>query len=1051
MSDAASLRDSARSTDLEALERLFRSTCPDLPWILAQLGVDALRSRLNDWTGKAGEDAVNALLRDDTNPRRIIEFWQHHLDSARQMEPLEMLVFERRFSHDARTIAPQLNPRFNFEKTLHVCRQHTGIALYDYAKDIGWRRPFVFTRILRLARDYFRAVVAADHLVNSFSRHQFLGKTGVATILISRFEPVTEDDLDEAIRYMRKSIEHGNPTDDAMPYLFEALIRYYDLVGDRETLIHAVDLDRRNFSTLRRGAWHLNMAEVWLRLAEVADSRGGRAMFVSRASEALDQAEDSGLFDPQDRVRHAVLSPLTEAIVQHFRASWPAEVRLRGLRTPFGIAEHVPLLCPDGIRTDPLVDHLVHRMREAVVRYPGEPLHRRVFADVLDAVASQQNADPQGRRTLLQEAVRVRDQDQSQLALDDEPSRIRKGSDLLSLARLTSDAMVRKDGVEALLLEALRFPNSCNPLVILGKEVEESGAISDLLFTQLKRRFAGDDNVDAHAWLEAMAAGAPMPLYKAAAARAIQSADVRRRHLGGRSNTLTIEDPLGISSETFVFKMTQRNCHERELKRSEVIGRFLAENDLTGRFGLIDHLAEIEADDLHTDDPAFVGDGSVLTVRRFAQSRVLAVECEEHPDQTVDLLSRAAEYLAYIHACEHRIAGPPERVRKDLKKKHFGRWLKTMLGPTDYAPYFEQWWDRVGGLTMIPYRDAHAYNWLVATGERTLAVDLEATGWRPIGYELAQLTDDVPLIAVSKAGLEQRDKIINVYRSSLAHGGLDVPEAEVRNGYAASLLVRAVRALSDPAAGVGSLEHGGRLLAYLRDGASGEFPERWARDFLREWSKRRGVPSDYVAPSVTGSRRRHLSRAIAYHLRHDEALAADTTGWVSAELLAEQLNKDGLRVSVDEVLAIASAPDEPRFEVADSQVRAKYGHSIPVDISYDAASEFPDLYHATDMKNLNQIFQQGQGLLPMERQMVHLSSDWRSALHAGRRRTEMPVLLQVPRTYTRNGSYLHAGGSTWLARQVPPGELVVMPIYAVVHQDLTTAVGGVKSSNPHFA
>jgi AAA ATPase domain/Adenylate and Guanylate cyclase catalytic domain len=51
---------------------------------------------------------------------------------------------------------------------------------------------------------------------------------------------------------------------------------------------------------------------------------------------------------------------------------------------------------------------------------------------------------------------------------------------------------------------------------------------------------------------------------------------------------------------------------------------------------------------------------------------------------------------------------------------------------------------------LLTRRDAHAFNWLLSGTNKVSAIDLEATGWRPTGYELAQLTnltvpDDVTL------------------------------------------------------------------------------------------------------------------------------------------------------------------------------------------------------------------------------------------------------------------------------------------------------------------
>jgi RNA:NAD 2'-phosphotransferase (TPT1/KptA family) len=63
----------------------------------------------------------------------------------------------------------------------------------------------------------------------------------------------------------------------------------------------------------------------------------------------------------------------------------------------------------------------------------------------------------------------------------------------------------------------------------------------------------------------------------------------------------------------------------------------------------------------------------------------------------------------------------------------------------------------------------------------------------------------------------------------------------------------------------------------------------------------------------------------------------------------------------------------------------------------------------------------------MKRQWVHLSSDWLAALRAGLRKPS-PVLL---RTTFASSSFYHAGGTTWLAPEVPTEGLEVVPLYEV--------------------
>lgn len=63
-----------------------------------------------------------------------------------------------------------------------------------------------------------------------------------------------------------------------------------------------------------------------------------------------------------------------------------------------------------------------------------------------------------------------------------------------------------------------------------------------------------------------------------------------------------------------------------------------------------------------------------------------------------------------------------------------------------------------------------------------------------------------------------------------------------------------------------------------------------------------------------------------------------------------------------------------RFQVRKGIIRARYGHSIEVRADWTENEEIPPiLYHATDPRRLNAIFE--KGLLPMSRREVHMCID----------------------------------------------------------------------------
>jgi RNA:NAD 2'-phosphotransferase (TPT1/KptA family) len=1003
----------------------------DLEWIVDQLGMISLADALEAHFAEGEPSPLATLLGVGTSAAEVIALWRQHLHH-RDLTVLEMLAFERWFSAHPEAVAAGLPGGMQFDKSLHVCRQHVGIALYEHARELNWRRPFVFTRTLSLAREYLQRVVEEDHLTNEHTRSQFLGKTAVATVLISRFENCEEQRLRDALRLLDESMSLGNPAPDAIPYYLEAATRLYDLTGDVAILLDARRKYEQTDADPPRPAQCLNLAELWLRLAEAAVSDGARALCLQRVRKGIEQAAESNWLEPADRVRCTILEAFTE-LLEEAAPHWHPKIVIRSMRTPFGLAEYAldTLLAEtDDARGGlDVVDHLIAALTKLMISSRDEPLCRRVLADLLSAVSVSPIVQEHRRISALREATRIRQGNTSPLG--DEGSRIRQGNDFVHLAALTNNPRIRKEGIVRLLNEAVSDPNSCNPLVILGRDVEENGAVADSELADIERGLEHESGY--RLWLRAIAHGDETALYRSAAARAIRSPDVRHRHLGGRSNALTVEDHLGLSTDTFVFKRTSYRSSKLELRRAEVIEQALADAGLAGRYGLVDHITVLEER---------LPDGAgelrpVMTVRRFARGTSLAAVGSENPPVALARLTSTARYLAHIHAIERPTAGLPHGMRKELKTKEIGRWLKVVVDRAGDRSYFERWWELAGTVPSFPRRDAHAFNWIVTDEERILAVDLEAVGWRPVGYELAQLTDDVPLLPCAADGWAQRLGILNAYGQVLAGRGAEVGDDDLLKGYVAGLMARAVRALTEPGGSRSLRLHGQRLLALIAGEASKAHGCDLARDFLTLWAHRTGAPAGLAVPDPADSRRRHISRALAFHLRHNPAIARDPAGWAPVDVLTGQLRSDGLRVSSVDVLAVATAIDETRFESSNSHIRAMYGHSVPVDIDYAEPAEQPPLFHATPIRAVNAIFAgQDGGLRPMTRQWVHLSTDWKKALEVGGRKGSSVLMGVVPAPDSAT-TFHHASGATWLAGPISAARLKIVPLYEIFEWTLT--------------
>lgn len=174
-----------------------------------------------------------------------------------------------------------------------------------------------------------------------------------------------------------------------------------------------------------------------------------------------------------------------------------------------------------------------------------------------------------------------------------------------------------------------------------------------------------------------------------------------------------------------------------------------------------------------------------------------------------------------------------------------------------------------------------------------------------------------------------------------------------------------------------------------------------------------------------------LSTFLSLVLRHQPdiiRLHLDAGGWADIEDLVARANAHGTPLTRDLVLAIVATSDKQRFRIDETgtRIRANQGHSIPVDLGLVPRTPPPRLYHGTATRFLASIL--AEGLLPRERQHVHLSAQTDTALTVGARHGR-PVILEI------DAAVLHQTGhpffcsenGVWLTPSVPPAALKVLP------------------------
>ena len=181
---------------------------------------------------------------------------------------------------------------------------------------------------------------------------------------------------------------------------------------------------------------------------------------------------------------------------------------------------------------------------------------------------------------------------------------------------------------------------------------------------------------------------------------------------------------------------------------------------------------------------------------------------------------------------------------------------------------------------------------------------------------------------------------------------------------------------------------------------------------------------------MTDARHVRASKMLACALRHkpgEFGIELDAHGWAQVGPLVRGM-KGKVEFSRDILEHIVATDPKGRYEfdTHHMRVRARQGHSVPVDVELERREPPAVLYHGTAARCLDKIMR--EGLKPMRRLYVHLSPDRQTALKVGSRHGE-PVVLKVDAAaMAAEGRefYLSRNG-VWLTGPVEPRFLELMP------------------------
>jgi len=182
---------------------------------------------------------------------------------------------------------------------------------------------------------------------------------------------------------------------------------------------------------------------------------------------------------------------------------------------------------------------------------------------------------------------------------------------------------------------------------------------------------------------------------------------------------------------------------------------------------------------------------------------------------------------------------------------------------------------------------------------------------------------------------------------------------------------------------------------------------------------------------VDGARRLRASKLLTAILRHipdSFGISMDDEGWVKLSELVDKIKAYKPHynwLSEEVVKAIAQLDPKGRFELRGDLIRARYGHAkrLKLRLRFQEDNEASTLYHGTKVSNLNSILR--EGIKPMARHMVHLTSTQEEAINVAARRGREVVVFEVDADALRRMGIrvYRASKSIYVVRRVPPSAI----------------------------
>lgn len=184
-------------------------------------------------------------------------------------------------------------------------------------------------------------------------------------------------------------------------------------------------------------------------------------------------------------------------------------------------------------------------------------------------------------------------------------------------------------------------------------------------------------------------------------------------------------------------------------------------------------------------------------------------------------------------------------------------------------------------------------------------------------------------------------------------------------------------------------------------------------------------PGRYVVDDL---REEKLGRFVSGTLRHfpeSVGVEMDSHGWVDINAFCEIMKKRYRWLRNEHLYALVESDEKGRYEIKGQYIRARYGHSVDIELDYEE-SELPFVYYGASPEEVDMLLE--NGIFPIKQRYVHLSTTLQKAIEVALVHTDNPIILQVDAEQAQKAgiSFMLANEHIVLAERIPPDYLTVI-------------------------